>query len=73
MKDTIKVVDITIQRKFKEFVDARKEGRTYDFMIELKKELEATLQEQKNNEHVEKIENLLQEIEMRRIKNSYIQ
>ncbi|WP_432665431.1 hypothetical protein R9X47_04020 [Wukongibacter baidiensis] len=73
MKDTIKVVDITIQKKFKELVDAKREGKTYDFMIELKKELEATLEEERNNEHVEKIEGLLHEIEMRRVKKSYMQ
>lgn len=73
MKDRIKVVDITIQKKFKELVDAKKEGRSYDFMIELKKELETTLHEQKNNDHVEKIESLLHEIETYRVKKGYIQ
>ena len=73
MKDSINIVEVTIQKKFKELVDAKKEGKTYDFMIELKEELEAALQEQKNSDLSEIIEGLLQEIKKFRVKNSYIQ
>lgn len=73
MKNSINIVDVTIQQKFKELVDAKKEGKTYDFMIALKEELEAILQHQKDNDLIEKIEGLLQEIKGLRVKNSYIQ
>lgn len=75
MKDSIKVVDIMIQKKFKELVDAKREGKSYDFKNELKKELQTTLQQIKDNNPLEKVEitNLLQEIEKHRTKNSYAQ
>lgn len=75
MKESIKAVDITVQKKFKELVDAKREGRFYDFKNELKKELETTLQELRDNNPMEKVEiaNLLQEIERRRTKNTCVQ
>ncbi|WP_432401295.1 hypothetical protein [Wukongibacter sp. M2B1] len=71
--DTIEIVDITFQKKFKELVDAKKEGRTYDFMIELKKELETALKEERNSDYIEKIKGLLHEIETSKIQKSHIQ
>lgn len=75
MKVSIKAVDITIQKKFKELVDAKREGKSYDFKNELKKELEIMLLELKDNDPVKKIEieNLLQEVEKRRVKISCTQ
>lgn len=75
MKASSKVVDITIQKNFKELLDSKREGRSFDFKNELKKEFEIMLQELNDNNSIERreIENLLQEIEKRRLKISYTQ
>ncbi|MCT4564212.1 MAG: hypothetical protein N4A68_07795 [Maledivibacter sp.] len=75
MNTSSKVIDITIQKNFKNLVDAKREGKNFDFKSELKKELEMMLQELSHNNSVERgeIENLLQEIERRRLKIKCIQ
>ncbi len=75
MKHSIKVVDIIIQKKFKEFLDARRKGISYDFKGKLKKELKNTLKQLKHFNPDEKLEiqNLLQEIERSHVRSSYIQ
>lgn len=75
MKDSIKAVDITIQKKFKQLVDAKRGGINFNFKNELKRELETMLLELNENDPMERIEieNLLQEIEGRRTKITCIQ
>lgn len=75
MRHSIKIADITIQKKFKEFLDARRDGKYYDFKSELRKELENTLGQLEyfNPNEKREIQKLLQEIEKNHTRSRFIQ
>ncbi|MBF8982295.1 hypothetical protein IZY60_01965 [Lutibacter sp. B2] len=72
MENSTKVVDILIQKKFKEVLDARKEGRLYDFKNELRKELEASLKDLNNPTEKTAAEKILHEITIQSTKNNWV-
>ena len=72
MENSTKVVDILIQKKFKEVLDARKEGKLYDFKSELRKELEASLKDLKNPTEKKEAEKILHEITSQQTNNTWV-
>lgn len=72
MENSTKVVDILIEKKFKEVLDARKEGRLYDFKSELRKELEASLKNLKSPTEKKEAEKILYEINNQQPKNTWV-
>ena len=72
MENSTKVVDILIQKKFKEVLDARKEGKLYDFKNELKKELETSLKDLKNPIEKEEAKKILDQIKNQQTNNTWV-
>ena len=59
------ILDMVIQTKFKKVLDAKKEGRLYDFRKELKKELLERKKEIRSISNIQwmEVEKILNEIE----------
>lgn len=72
MKDCNKVIEIIIQKKFREILDANREKKLYDFKGELKKELETTLSEMKDPNEKKEVEKLLWEINNQQIDKGWV-
>ncbi|QEK13054.1 hypothetical protein FQB35_12405 [Crassaminicella thermophila] len=72
MKDSTQMINFIIQKKFKEVLDAKKQGRLYDFRNELKKELEVALEELHNTKEKEKMEHFLEKVKKLKVKKGYI-
>lgn len=72
MKNSSKIVDFIIEKKFKEILHANKTGKLYDFKSELKKELESTLSKLNNPNHKKELEVLLSEINKQKFSNSWM-